>query len=398
MVLLIFLLSFGLALFRNTFKYSLLPIFFALLIKGPCTGDLIYKGGDDILYQYAFISGKGLSDIIFNQFYHQIYLFTDSLDLTYLAISVSTIFLCILIVFSERNLLTIPYRFQYLYPTLSILPMILTGAIRQNLGYLVGLFMITIYISSIYARPKSFFRFIVPTLATFSFLGHLTTTLFVLFILTLYHFCFRSSDKYTSYTPFLSYLRFAQIPASLLKLSIRRSSLFSGFLLISFVSIIIFYLYFSFSSPSAFVFVRTLLPNLYFDFSSASSYTGLTLLKKFAVVLIINCSCYFFCSKSLVKYNTQRLFSLLDYFLMISFLIVILGSFTPINFFAKLMRISTFFEIASLFISSALLPRFFILPFTGLLFVSVYFSALAREDYLIYLSTPFLDALSFCTF
>ena len=133
MILIIFLLSFGLALFRNTFKYALFPIFFGLLIKGPCSGDLMYKGGDDILYQLAFISGEGLSDLIFNQFYHNIYLLTDSLDFTYLAISVSTILLCSAILFSQRKLLTLPYRFQYLYPTLSILPMILTGAIRRNL-------------------------------------------------------------------------------------------------------------------------------------------------------------------------------------------------------------------------------------------------------------------------
>ena len=84
--------------------------------------------------------------------------------------------------------------------------------------------------------------------------------------------------------------------------------------------------------------------------------------------------------------------------LLLSIVLAILGAFSPVNFFAKLMRMSTFLEIASLFISSVLLPRFFILPFTGLLFISVYFSAVAREDYLIYLSTPFLDVLSYCTY
>ena len=144
--------------------------------------------------------------------------------------------------------------------------------------------------------------------------------------------------------------------------------------------------------------IQSVLPNLYLDLSATSIYSGFTLWKKFIVVFVLSILVFFYRDSLPSKFTTNLLLSLLDYFLLCSLLIALLGLNIPFSLFPKLMRISTLIEISSLFIASSVLPRFILLSLTGILFTSTYFSAVAREDYLMYLPLPFINALSYCTF
>tara|TARA_B100000674_G_scaffold499369_1_gene544566 strand:+ start:6136 stop:7341 length:1206 start_codon:yes stop_codon:yes gene_type:complete len=401
MVLIAFVLSFLLACFRRTFKYSVFPVFFALLIKAPCKDSFIQLGGDDINYQNAFIRGSGLSDIIFTKFYHYIYLLSNSLDFTYLMISVMTVLLSALAYIIYKKCLFSPIRFYYIYPVLAILPMVLTGAIRQNFGYLLSLLMLTTYFSSLFFKPRNLYSIILPTFVIFSFVGHFTTILFLILFLVIYHMCFYPGTATLTYKSFLGYATSLKVPSFVFNLSIPKSSTRSAFLLIFFASLFCLYLL-SFGPNTSLSVVgstiQSVLPNLYLDLSATSIYSGFTLWKKFIVVFVLSILVFFYRDSLPSKFTTNLLLSLLDYFLLCSLLIALLGLNIPFSLFPKLMRISTLIEISSLFIASSVLPRFILLSLTGILFTSTYFSAVAREDYLMYLPLPFINALSYCTF
>lgn len=398
MVLFSFISAVLLALFRDTYKYSLLPIFFALFIKGPCTSDLINIGGDDIYYQRAFVSGTGLSDALFTKFYHNIYLLSGSLDFTYISISFMTLLLCFLIYTFNRYYLSFPYSFKFLYPVLSILPMILTGAIRQNFGYLVGLEVLVLYVSFFYGKPRHLLTRIVPALIIFSLLGHFSTVLFVVLILSLYNYCYLplvDSNVVTVLPLPLFRRKLDNILSFFYTFAFRKSSLLSVLLLLFAIFSLFSFIFISINAPSSLYFLVQLMPNLFLDFHSGDPFLGLTLFKKFAVIFFLYALVTRFRTLS---YSDKLLISLLEFFLILSLLIAVVGWNVPSPVFPKLMRVSTFLEIASLFLSSALLPRLLLLFFSSILFVSVYLSAVARDDYLVYIQTPFINALSYCVF
>lgn len=390
MILLISFSSFVLLLFRRSTPVAFIPILIGLLFKAPCPSSLLSIAGDDIHYQEAIISGTGLSDPLFTLLFHHIWLETHSLKIAY--IGISTLFL--LVVLYIFGFIRRFYSLKILIwtlPFLAISPMILTGAIRQNFGYLIALLIISCLLlnseKNIFISPYFFPLYIAGVFT------HISTLLFTF----LYVFIFILLRPWMPAAPFLVGIRKAfttlKLPSFLIfsRVNLKRTLPLVIFPLILLLSIVAY----NFLSSSLLAY----LPNLYLDNYQSSFFFPITLLKKFMVIGLVWILPMLFPVKNLsIRQFHLPYFRLLDFNLILSFLFLCLGFFAGPSIFVKLMRISTLIEISSLLFATALVRKPIVVVITFLLFLSTYLSALSRTDYQLFMDNPILPALSFCTF
>ena len=391
MIVLIAFISFALLINSKTSRFAFLPVLFALFTKLPCPSNLLKYAGDDIYYQEAIVNRGGLSDPLFQLLFHNIWLQTSSMYVVYLSVS---LLMALLVLFSKLLLQTFPHLrlFNWSYPFLAISPMILTGAIRQNFGFLVAL-VIVVYLLLASSR-SSFFSYSLIPIYIIGLFTHIATLLFAV----LYVFIFNFYLKVASPNNFLIVLAPFNLLFNLKIYSFRFSSQIS---LSRLKALLLFLLFSSFLFISYFwlsPFFQQSLYNLFIPESSFSSVLHFTLVKKLFVCILLLCLSLMSCkSKSFELPLNNRLLSLLFFNAILSFSIFVLSLFFDPLLFPKFMRISTFLEISSLLYSSILIRPRVMFGITLILFLSTYFSALGRTDYQLFLDIPFFRLLSYCS-